>query len=125
MSRWLPVLLVMLVGCGGGQPSTSEWVDEVWAPMRDSVPAPDAATPESCDEALGTIRSRSERIRPAPDVELGDATREWVRRAENLLFDCAAGNAPDYPARFDELGRQRGQVESLLVNPSPGSRAGG
>ncbi len=121
--RWLTVLLVVMAACSAVEPSVTDWVDEVWAPMRDAIPSPEEASAEVCDTALGTIRARSERIRPAPYVELGDATREWVRRAENLLFDCAAGNAPDYQDRFEQLGRQRGVVESLLVTPPPTTRA--
>lgn len=94
-----------------------EWVDEIWAPMRDAIPTPDAATEAGCDGALGVVRELSENLRPAPLVELGDAADQWVRKAEALMFDCAVGDVETYPTRYEELSRLREQVEAFLVDP--------
>lgn len=110
---WI-ALLVLVVSCGAGTPSLSDWMTETWTPLVERVPEPDQATSAACEEALAFLRERGPLVRPAPFPELGDTAEAWVRRAETLLFECsAATQETPYEAGYDDLRRLEREVEAI------------
>ena len=74
---------------------------------------PDYAT---CSAALGEIRSESADLLPTPDAAIDPIVREWLRVAEDALFECPPSSAalPDLSSVFAELLRLEAEVNVVL-----------
>lgn len=110
----LVIVLLALAACGAGTPDVEDWLVETWDPMVALVPEPGEESPDRCDRVLGELREEGSSVRPAPFPEIGDTADSWVRRAESLMFDCAADSPElDYGEGFRHLARLEAEVEAL------------
>lgn len=115
MLSWLVVLGLLAGACGDGRPDLATWSEGTWDPLVAIVPSPADSDPTRCESALADLRSHSNELKPAPDAELGAAADDWLRRAETLMFDCAAGAEDfDYETDHADLERLRQEVSVLI-----------
>ena len=115
MLSWLLVLGLLVGACGDGRPELAAWTEGTWDPLVAIVPSPADSDPAGCETALADLRSQSKELKPAPDAELGAAADDWLRRAETLMFDCAAGaEGFDYETGYADLERLHGEVSVLI-----------
>jgi len=109
------VLVVVVVACTTGQqPTSSEWLTEVWEPTRALLPLPDDVTTKGCENALVELRDRARTVGTTPSSEIAEAVDNWLRTAETLMFDCAAALEDlDYRRRYENLDVLAQEVEDL------------
>ena len=114
-------LMIVGAGCGGeDRPSVAEW-RPVWEAVKAEVPsAAELGEPPDrgvCSEALGVVRSMSEDLSPTPDLAIDGVVTEWVRVAEDLLFECppSSDRIPDLAFAYSEMLRLEAEVEAVLA----------
>jgi hypothetical protein len=115
-------LLSVLVGaCGGdARPSVEAWVP-AWNRIVEAIPTPEELgnPPERavCSTALGVVRSESGDLFPTPDLAIDDVVTDWVRIAEDLLFECppASQRVPSLEYAYGELARLEAEVATVLA----------
>lgn len=113
-------LVLLVAGCAGdSRPTPEEW-QPLWQVVTSLMPTaedlgdpPDRAT---CSTALGEMRSVSADLFPTPDAAIEPIVREWVRVAEDALFECPPSSAalPDLSSAFAELLRLEAEVNVVL-----------
>lgn len=111
---------LVLTGCASDErPSPDEW-QPVWLSMTNLMPSatelgdpPDRPT---CSAALGEIRSARSELFPTPDAAIEPVVREWVRVAEDALFECPPSSSalPDLAAVYADLARLEAEVSTVL-----------
>lgn len=116
------VLLAALLGpsCGGvDRPSVAEW-SPIWQQVVAGIPSeaqlgdpPDVAL---CGHALGVLRTSQEELTPMPDPAIEPVVNEWIRVAEDALFECppSSEQLPDMAAAYAELARLEAEVAVVL-----------
>ena len=114
-------LVILVAGCGGDdRPSVAEW-RPIWVDVIADVPsAEDLGDPPDrgvCSEALGLLRSRSEELSPTPDQAIDGVVTEWIRVAEDLLFECppSSDRIPDLAFAYSEMFRLQAEVDAVLA----------
>ena len=114
-------LAILVAGCGGAdRPTVAEW-RPLWVDVFIDVPtAEDLGDPPDrrvCSAALGVLRSRSESLFPTPDQAIDGVVTEWVRVAEDLLFECppSSDRIPDLAYAYSEMFRLQAEVEAVLA----------
>lgn len=115
------LLSVLLGACGGDdRPTVEAWLP-AWDRIVDAVPSPDelGIPPDRavCSTALGVVRSESGDLFPTPDLAIDDVVKDWVRIAEDLLFECppASQRVPSLAYAYGELARLEAEVATVLA----------
>jgi hypothetical protein len=114
------VVVSLVSACGGdGRPSADEWRpiwEGVLADFPTAVELGDPPDRSICTVALGELRTTSSSLYPTPDVAIESVVDEWVRVAEQILFECApsSGVAPDLTSEYAELARLEAEVAVVL-----------
>ena len=118
--------LILIAACGGaGRPEVAEW-RPIWESVIADVPsATELGEPpdrELCSEALGVLRSRSGDLSPTPDQAIDAVVTEWVRVAEDLLFECppSSDRVPDLAFAYGEMLRLEAEIDAVLAIDDPG-----
>ena len=114
------LMLALLVACSDdSRPSVAEW-EPVWASVVDTFPsAAELGQPPDrkiCSQSLGVLRSTSGDLTPTPDLAIDDVVTDWVRIAENTLFECPPANqeVPNLEYAYGELSRLQAEVDVVL-----------
>lgn len=114
------LMLALLVACSDdSRPSVAEW-EPVWASVVDAFPsAAELGQPPDhkvCSQSLGVLRSTSGDLFPTPDLAIDDVVTDWVRIAENMLFECPPANqeVPSLEYAYGELSRLQAEVAVVL-----------
>lgn len=114
------LMLTLLAACSDdSRPSVSEW-QPTWEAVVDAFPsAAELGQPPDhtvCSQALGVLRSTSGDLTPTPDLAIDDVVTDWVRIAENTLFECPPANqeVPDLEYAYGELSRLQAEVDVVL-----------
>lgn len=114
------LLLVLLSACSDdSRPSVAEW-EPAWVAVVDAFPsAAELGQPPDhvvCSQSLGVLRSTSGDLSPTPDLAIDDVVADWVRIAENTLFECPPANqeVPDLDYAYGELSRLQAEVAVVL-----------
>lgn len=120
------LLSVLVSACGGDdRPSVEAWVP-AWNRIVEAIPTPEElGNPpdrEICSTALGAVRSESGDLFPTPDLAIDDVVTDWVRIAEDLLFECppASQRVPSLEYAYGELARLEAEVATVLAIDSNG-----
>lgn len=115
------LLSVLVSACGGDdRPSVEAWVP-AWNRIVEAIPTPEElGNPpdrEICSTALGVVRSESGDLFPTPDLAIDDVVTDWVRLAEDLLFECppASQRVPSIEYAYGELARLEAEVATVLA----------
>jgi hypothetical protein len=124
--RWLQVFVLFMVlpialgACGNRErPSVSDW-RPTWDAIVDRLPSSsELGSPpdqEVCSRALGELRSLSPDLIPTPDLAVEQAVQEWVRVAEEMMFECppSSDRIPDLESGYAELDRFEAEVDVVL-----------
>ena len=113
------------VGCSGDErPSVAEW-RPVWESLVAEVPvAADLGDPPDravCSAALGVLRERVQDVSPTPDQAIDGVVNEWIRVAEDLLFECppSGETIPDLEFAYGELLRLEAEIDVVLDIDEP------
>jgi hypothetical protein len=63
------------------------------------------------------VRSESGDLFPTPDLAIDDVVTDWVRIAEDLLFECppASQRVPSLEYAYGELARLEAEVATVLA----------
>jgi hypothetical protein len=74
-----------------------------------------------CSAALGVLRTKSAELSPTPDLAIDSVVTEWVRVAEDLLFECppSSDRIPNLAFAYDEMLRLEVEVEAVLAIDDP------
>ena len=115
------LLVVLLVSaCGGDdRPAVGEW-QPIWEGILADFPAAaelgDPPDRSICTESLGVLRTTSSDLYPTPDPAIESVVDEWVRVAEQILFECApsTGGTPNLESEYAELARLEAEVAVVL-----------
>jgi hypothetical protein len=115
------LLSVLFSACGGDdRPTVEAWVP-AWERIVEAVPSPaELGNPpdrEVCSAALGVVRSESGDLSPTPDLAIDDVVNDWVRIAEDTLFECppASQRVPSLEYAYGELARLEAEVATVLA----------
>lgn len=121
------VMLLLLAACSGeSRPSVEEW-QPIWESVVDGFPTaeelgdpPDRAV---CSHALGVLRSVSSDLIPTPDLAIDDVVTDWLKIAEDMMFECPPSNQtiPDLEYGYNELARLEAEVAVVLAIDTGGN----
>ena len=113
-------MTLVLAACGGeDRPAVADW-QPAWEAMVARMPtAQELGEPPDrsvCSDALGDMRSTRASLFPTPDAAMEPVVREWVRIAEDALFECPPSSdaVPDLDAAYNELERLEAEVAVVL-----------
>ncbi len=112
-------VLILVAQSGPGRPIASDWAstwDRAVTAMPTSEDLGDPPDRNLCSHALGELRSIRPDLIPTPDPALDAAVDEWMRVAEDALFECppASGELPSLASAFDELVRLQAAIDVVL-----------
>lgn len=117
---WLLTLLLVAAACGDPErPGAIEWSAH-WDAMVAVVPSQaELGTPpdiDLCSHALGELRTLSPDVTPTPDLAIDSVVHEWVRIAEEMMFECPpeSDKIPDLESGYEELRRLEAEVSLVL-----------
>ncbi|MCL1692666.1 MAG: hypothetical protein M3096_03170 [Actinomycetia bacterium] len=115
------VLLILLTACSGeSRPTIEEW-QPTWERVVDGFPSaeqlgepPDR---EVCSHALGVLRSEAAGLTPTPDLAIDDVVTDWLKIAENTVYECPPSNQtiPNLEYAYNELARLEAEVAVVLA----------
>jgi hypothetical protein len=115
------LLSVLASACGGDdRPSVEAWVPG-WNRIVEAIPTSEELgnPPERavCSTALGVVRSESGDLFPTPDLVIDDVVADWIRIAEDLLFECppASQRVPSLEYAYGELARLEAEIAAVLA----------
>jgi len=113
-------MLALLAACSDdSRPSVAEW-EPVWVSVVDAFPsATELGQPpdrDVCSQSLGELRSTSGELFPTPDLAIDDVVTDWIRIAEDTLFECPPANqgVPNLDFAYGELARLQAEVAVVL-----------
>lgn len=116
----LALVMLLTVGCTGtDRPSTSDW-ELTWSTAAESLPRleelGDSSAGDRCGHALGQLRAIQPELIPTPDPALDAVVNEWMRVAEDAMFECrpSSTGVPGLGAAYDELTRLKAEVDVVL-----------
>lgn len=115
------LMLALLSACSDdSRPTVAEW-EPVWVSVVDTFPsAAELGQPPDhkvCSESLGVLRSTSGDLSPTPDLAIDDVVTDWLRIAENTLYECPPANqeVPNLDYAYGELSRLQAEVDVVLA----------
>ena len=70
----------------------------------------------ACDSALGEIRTQRTEVFPTPDAAIDPVVHEWIRVAEDALFECPPSSRaiPDLESAYAELSLLEAEASAAL-----------
>jgi hypothetical protein len=114
------VMLLLLAACSGeSRPSVEEW-QPTWENVVDGFPSPemlgDPPDHTVCSQALGELRSESVDLSPTPDLAIDDVVADWLKIAENMVYECPPSNQtiPNLEYGYGELARLEAEIAVVL-----------
>ena len=114
-------MLLLLAACSGeSRPSIEEW-QPVWESAVSSFPSPEelGEPPDHavCSHALGVLRTESADLMPTPDLAIDDVVADWLKIAENTVYECPPSNQtiPNLDYAYAEMARLEAEVAVVLA----------
>jgi hypothetical protein len=115
------VMVLLFTACSGeSRPSVEEW-QPTWQGVVTGFPTPEmlGEPPDHtvCSHALGVLRSESSDLIPTPDLAIDDVVTDWLKIAEDTVFECPPSNQtiPNLEYAYGELARLEAEVAVVLA----------